>query len=189
MPIDPKDLGRNYESVIRVNSQSGKGGIAYLLERDYGIVMPRRMQVEFSSEVQKITDETETEITSQELFTLFEKTYLTQSENSQAVSYRSHKVTDQMGNQMIEVCMSTAGRESRVTGKGNGPLDATMDALRMPIEILNYEERSMGAGANAKAITIIEMANENGMRKYGVGIDGNIVSASIKAIFSAINRF
>ena len=94
-----------------------------------------------------------------------------------------------MGNQMIEVCMSTAGRESRVTGKGNGPLDATMDALRMPIEILNYEERSMGAGANAKAITIIEMANENGMRKYGVGIDGNIVSASIKAIFSAINRF
>ena len=189
LPIDPQDLGRSYEGVIRVNSQSGKGGIAYLLERDFGIVMPRRMQVEFSSEVQKITDETEAEISSQELFALFEKTYLTQSTHAQAVGYRSHKVTDQMGDQMIEICMSIDGRECCVTGRGNGPLHATMDALRMPVEILSYEERSLGAGANAKAITIIEMSNEHGMRKYGVGIDGNIVSASIKAIFSAVNRF
>jgi 2-isopropylmalate synthase len=188
LPIDPQDLGRSYESVIRVNSQSGKGGIAYLLERDFGIVMPRRLQVEFSGEVQKVTDETEAEITSQQLFKLFEKTYLDQPNQSNSACYHSHRITDQDGIQMIDICLFMNGRQSHVIGKGNGPLEAAMNALRMPIEIMSYEERSIGAGANAKAVAIIELANDKGFTKFGAGIDTNIVSASIKAIFSALNR-
>lgn len=188
LPIDPQDLGRSYESVIRVNSQSGKGGIAYLLERDFGIVMPRRLQVEFSGEVQKVTDETEAEITSQQLFKLFEKTYLDQPNQSNSVCYHSHRITDQDGIQMIDICLFMNGQQSHVIGKGNGPLEAAMNALRVPIEIMSYEERSIGAGANAKAVAIIELANDKGFTKFGAGIDTNIVSASIKAIFSALNR-
>jgi 2-isopropylmalate synthase len=188
LPIDPQDLGRSYESVIRVNSQSGKGGIAYLLERDFGIVMPRRLQIEFSNEVKKVTDETEAEMTSHELFQLFEKTYLNQSDLRNFVGYCSHKITDQDGIQMIEICTTSNGQKSYISGKGNGPIEAAMNALNLPIEILNYEERSIGSGAKAKAVTIIEMSNDKGFTKFGAGIDGNIVSASIKAIFSAVNR-
>jgi 2-isopropylmalate synthase len=188
LPIDPQDLGRTYESVIRVNSQSGKGGIAYLLERDFGIVMPRRLQVEFSSEVQKITDETEAEITSPELFNLFEKTYLNPSDRQDAACYHSHKITDESGIEVVEICMSIHGEKVYAAGKGNGPLEATMNALKMPIEIMSYEERSIGAGSNAKAVTIIELSNDKGFTKFGAGMDTNIVSASIKAIFSALNR-
>jgi 2-isopropylmalate synthase len=188
LPIDPQDLGRSYESVIRVNSQSGKGGIAYLLERDFGIVMPRRLQIEFSNEVKKITDETEAEMTSHELFQLFEKTYLNQSDLRNFVGYCSHKITDQDGIQMIEICTTSNGQKSYISGKGNGPIEAAMNALNLPIEMLNYEERSIGAGAKAKAVTIIEMSNDKGLTKFGAGIDGNIVNASMKAIFSAVNR-
>jgi 2-isopropylmalate synthase len=188
LPIDPQDLGRSYEGVIRVNSQSGKGGIAYLLERDFGIVMPRRLQIEFSNEVKKITDETEAEMTSHELFQLFEKTYLNQSDLQNFVGYCSHKITDQDGIQMIEICTTSNGQKSYISGKGNGPIGAAMNALNLPIEILNYEERSIGSGAKAKAVTIIEMSNDKGFTKFGAGIDGNIVSASMKAIFSAVNR-
>jgi 2-isopropylmalate synthase len=188
LPIDPQDLGRTYESVIRVNSQSGKGGIAYLLERDFGIVMPRRLQVEFSGEVQKVTEETEAEITSQELFHLFEKTYLLPSERQNALHYESHKITDEGHVQMVEICMINNGQTTHVVGRGNGPLEAVMNALKVPMEIVSYEERSIGAGANAKAVTIIEMSDAKGLTRFGAGIDGNIVRASIKAIFSAMNR-
>ncbi len=190
LPIDPQDLGRSYESVIRVNSQSGKGGIAYLLERDFGIVMPRRMQIEFSSEVQKITDATETEITSQELFKLFAKTYLEQPDNHTGIGYQSHTMTEENGVQVVELGLSLDGQTIRAMGKGNGPLEATMQALQtqIPIEILHYEERSIGSGAHAKAVAIIEMSNDQGITKFGAGIDGNIVHASLKAIFSAIYR-
>jgi len=188
LPIDPQDVGRSYESVIRVNSQSGKGGIAYLLERDFGIVMPRRLQVEFSGEVQKVTDQTEAEITSHELFQLFERTYLNQADHERTVRYQSHKITDEVDLQVIQIFMSLQGQQVCVVGKGNGPLEAAMNALKMPVEIMSYEERSIGSGANAKAIAIIEMSNDKGMTKFGAGIDTNILNASIQAMFSAINR-
>jgi 2-isopropylmalate synthase len=187
LPIDPADLGRSYDAVIRVNSQSGKGGVSYLLEQEHGLALPRRLQIEFSNEVKKITDETEAEMTSHELFQLFEKTYLNQSDLRNFVGYCSHKITDQDGIQMIEICTTSNGQKSYISGKGNGPIEAAMNALNLPIEMLNYEERSIGAGAKAKAVTIIEMSNDKGLTKFGAGIDGNIVNASMKAIFSAVN--
>lgn len=190
LPIDPKDLGRNYASVIRVNSQSGKGGIAYLLERDYGIVMPRRLQVEFSSEVQKIVDQTETEMTSQDLFALFEKTYFSHLTDTHAkLQYLAHKVQPDRQAQSVEISVVNQGKTQIYKGRGNGPIEATIHALGLPIEVLSYEERSMGTGANAQAIAIIELMHEGQHTKFGAGIDANIVNASIKAIFSAINRF
>jgi 2-isopropylmalate synthase len=190
LPIDPKDLGRTYESVIRVNSQSGKGGIAYLLERDFGIVIPRKLQIEFSGEVQRITDSSESEITSNELYQLFEKTYLHKAINtSSTITYKHHKLGEAYGEQLIELVVFINGTETTLIGKGNGPIEATVDALSLPVEIIGYEERAIGSGAEAKAIAIIEMSKSNdGYSKFGAGLDTNIVSASIKAIISAINR-
>lgn len=190
LPVDPKDLGRTYESVIRVNSQSGKGGIAYLLERDYGIVIPRKLQIEFSGEVQRITDSSESEITSNELYQLFEKTYLHKAtDTSSAITYKSHKLGEADGEQLIELVVLTNGIELTLVGQGNGPIEAAVEALSLPIEIVGYEERAIGSGAEAKAIAIIEISkSDDGYSKFGAGLDANIVSASIKAIISAINR-
>ncbi len=191
LPIDPKDLGRTYEGVIRVNSQSGKGGIAYLLERDYGIVIPRKLQVEFSAEVQRITDSSESEITSAELYQLFEKTYFFKAADpSAAIAYQSHKTgeSDTDGQQWIELFVSMNSATSKLVGKGSGPIEAAVDALSLPIEIVGYEERAIGSGANAQAIAIVEISHKDGYTKFGAGLDANIVSASIKAIVSAVNR-
>lgn len=188
LPIDPQDLGRTYESIIRVNSQSGKGGIAYLLERDFGIVMPRRLQVEFSAEVQKVTDTTEAEVSSKELFALFENTYLLPPVQDDVWVYHTHQITEQNNNQVVTVTLQRGSKEMNITGIGNGPLEAVMNAFNLPIEIIHFEERSIGTGAQAKAIAVIEMINEQGFSRHGAGIDGNITKASIKALFSAFNR-
>ena len=189
LPIDPADLGRNYDSVIRVNSQSGKGGIGYLLESNYGVVLPRRMLVEFSSVVQKITDQSETEITAKELYQVFQSTYIDIIQAGHAFEYQSHHLTDNGLTQDIVLTLKIEGLPQVFKGTGNGPIEATLDALNLPMAILSYEERSIGSGADAKAIAVIETAQEGAPgSKFGAGIDANIVSASIKAIVSAINR-
>jgi 2-isopropylmalate synthase len=186
LPIDPADLGRAYEGIIRINSQSGKGGISYLLERDHGVVMPRRMQVEFSAIVQAQADAAETEMSAASLWSLFEATYLAFDDS---FAYRGHHLFESGAEQGIEIEVSVGGVLRRLRGTGNGPIAAAIDALALPIRVDTYEERSLGQGADATAIAIIEIAREGvpGTR-FGVGRHRNIVTASVLAILSAVRR-
>jgi 2-isopropylmalate synthase len=186
LPIDPADLGRTYDSVIRINSQSGKGGIAYLLERDHGVVMPRRMQVEFSALVQSQADASETEMTSQQLWTLFEATYLG---SDASIVYHGHKLFESGGQQGIELDITLAGKRRHLRGVGNGPIAATVNALGLPIRIDNYEERALGHGADASALAIVEAAREGiPGNRFGAGRHANIVTASVLAVLCAARR-
>jgi 2-isopropylmalate synthase len=186
IPVDPADLGRTYDSIVRVNSQSGKGGIAYLLERDYGVVMPRRMQVEFSAIVQRAMDSAETEMTSQELWKLFDQTYLT---IDLEVAYHAHHLFEEGDRQGIELEMTVAGERRKLRGIGSGPIAATVNALALPIRIDNYEERALRSGADASALAIVEAARDGiaGIR-YGAGRHANIATASVLAVLSAARR-
>jgi len=188
LPIDPADLGRTYDSVIRVNSQSGKGGIAFLLERERGVVMPRRMQVEFSAVVQRQTDASETEINGEDIWALFRQTYLRgSSAGSDAIQYHGHTL-DGSG-QGIELDLSIQGVRQRLSGQGNGPIAATVDALGLPMRVDSYEERATGSGADAQALAIVEAALEGVAGSgFGVGMSHNIVTASIQAVISVANR-
>lgn len=186
IPVDPADLGRTYDSIVRVNSQSGKGGIAYLLERDYGVVMPRRMQVEFSALVQKHMDSAEGEMSSQQLWALFETTYLNIDLD---VAYHAHHLFEEGDKQGIELEMTVAGERRKLRGIGSGPIAATVNALALPIRIDNYEERALRAGADASALAIVEAARDGvtGIR-YGAGRHANITTASVLAVLSAARR-
>ena len=186
IPVDPADLGRTYDSIVRVNSQSGKGGIAYLLERDYGVVMPRRMQVEFSALVQRHMDAAEGEMTSQQLWALFESTYLAIDFD---MAYHAHHLFEEGDKQGIELEMTVAGTRRRLRGIGSGPIAATVNALALPIRIDNYEERALRAGADASALAIVEAARDGvaGIR-YGAGRHNNIATASVLAVLSAARR-
>jgi len=191
LPIDPHDLGRTYDSIVRVNSQSGKGGIAFLLQRDRGVVMPRRMQVEFGAIVQKHADASETELGSDELWALFSRTYLAPTAEGGSLVYRGHRLFDAEAGQGIELEVADGtGRVRRLRGTGNGPIAATVDALGVPLRIDGYEERSLGAGADAQAFAVVEAALPGvpGTR-YGAGRHANIVVASILAVLSAAARF
>ena len=186
IPVDPADLGRTYDSIVRVNSQSGKGGIAYLLERDYGVVMPRRMQVEFSAIVQRAMDSAETEMTSQQLWSLFEQTYLA---TDFEVTYHAHHLFEEGDRQGIELEVTVDGNRRKLRGVGSGPIAATVSALALPIRIDNYEERALRSGADASALAIVEAACDGvpGVR-YGVGRHANIATASVLAVLSAARR-
>ena len=189
LPIDPADLGRSYDSVIRINSQSGKGGVAYLLEAEYGIVMPRRLQVEFSGEVQRYTDEHGGEMEAADIWKLFSQTYL---DTSAPIGYVEHHLFEDGKAQGIRLTVEMDGEERTLTGEGNGPIDAAVHALRslgITLQVRSYEERSMGKGGDAKACAFMEVTQNGGDREcYGVGMDANIVTASIKAMMSGINR-
>ncbi|GAB1577766.1 2-isopropylmalate synthase [Bordetella petrii] len=189
LPIDPKDLGRTYDSIVRVNSQSGKGGIAYLLQRDHGIVMPRRMQVEFSAIVQKLADASEAELSSAAIWDLFQRTYLAPAAG--AYAYRGHRLSDAPQGQRIELELAAPdGAVRRLQGVGNGPIDATVAALGLPLRIDSYEERSLATGADAAALAVVEAAwpGVAGSR-FGAGLHANIVTASVQAVLNAAARF
>ena len=187
LPIDPADLGRTYDSVIRVNSQSGKGGIAFLLEREHGVVMPRRMQVEFSAVVQRQTDQSETEATADELWRLFQSTYARAQGQDAEVQYVAHKLDD--SGQGIELEVIIDGVRQHLRGHGNGPIAATVDALGLPIRLDTYEERATGHGADAQALAIIEAALEGVPGStFGIGLSHNILTASVLAAISVANR-
>ena len=186
LPLDPADLGRTYESVIRVNSQSGKGGISFLLERHHGLVMPRRLQVEFSSIVQRHTDEYGTEVNADDLWKLFSEEYL--SENAR-IRMLSHHMVGNDGGHQIDLTVSIDGVSHVLHGRGNGPIDAAVQALGLPVRVDSYEERSIDSGADARAVAFIE-ATSDGVTgaRFGVGIDRSIVMASLRALISAANR-
>ena len=197
LPIDPADVGRNYDSVIRVNSQSGKGGVAYLLETEYGIVMPRRLQVEFSREVQQVTDATGGEMSASAIWTLFRATYL---DRAAPLHYVEHHLFEHGDIQGIRLVVEADGRRQTLLGEGNGPIDAAVHALRtlgVDVQVRSFEERSISAsedGGNARACAFLELravnerAGGHGGDLYGVGIDTNIVTASMRALVSGVNR-
>jgi len=188
LPIDPADLGRTYDSIIRVNSQSGKGGVAYLMEAQYGLVMPRRLQIEFSGAVQSVTDRTGNEMSAADIWGLFEREYLNGSEPFQ---YVSHQLKDNNGRQGIELTVRVFGKETIFAGEGNGPIDALLNALDAPVRLQNYEERALGQGGDARAITFVELEPTFGSHVgnlFGVGIHSNIVTASMLALIGGINR-
>ncbi|POA47483.1 2-isopropylmalate synthase [Pseudomonas sp. MPR-ANC1] len=188
LPIDPADIGRSYEAVIRVNSQSGKGGIAYLLEQEYGISLPRRMQIEFSQVVQRETDRLGLEMTAKQIHSLLISEYL-QANTPYALV--SHRLQEENGNSNVEVEVASKGQgETNLhwRGKGNGALEALVAGLPIPVEIMDYNEHAIGAGTNAKAAAYIELRVNGERAVHGVGIDENITTASFKALFSALNR-
>ncbi|MCB1942873.1 MAG: 2-isopropylmalate synthase [Candidatus Accumulibacter sp.] len=202
LPIDPADVGRSYDSVIRVNSQSGKGGIAYLMENEYGVVMPRRLQVEFSNVVQQHVDQHGGEMSAAALWRLFSATYL---ETATPVRYREHHLFehgDGATGQGIRLGVDIDGVAHLLTGMGNGPIDATVNAFQsvgIDVQVRSYEERAMSPsaeGGNARACAFIEVATatpasgEGGVVRefYGAGVDANIVTASIQAVINGINR-
>jgi 2-isopropylmalate synthase len=192
LPVDPKDVGRNYDSVIRVNSQSGKGGVAYLLETEYGVVMPRRLQVEFSGVVQKHADSQGGEVSAAEIWQLFSATYF---DTTEPVRYREHHLFERGAAQGIRLSVEIQGESHLLVGEGNGPIDAAVHALQnagFDVQVRSYEERSMSAssvGGDASACAFMEIADSRGgFDCYGVGMDSNIVTASIKALVSGINR-
>ena len=186
MPIDPNDLGRTYDSVIRVNSQSGKGGIAYLLEQSYGVVLPRRLQVDFSSAVQRFTDTSGQEVTSSQIWELFQQEYV---RNTAPVHYVGHSLSEQDGRERIKLTVEINGTRRVLHGEGNGPLDALMHAMDVPVRIQHYEERALTQGADARAVAVAEMAGADLTGSaFGVGIDANLVTASIRAVISGVNR-
>ncbi|HYS64830.1 MAG TPA: 2-isopropylmalate synthase [Paraburkholderia sp.] len=186
MPIDPSDLGRTYDSVIRVNSQSGKGGIAYLLEQGYGVVLPRRLQVDFSSAVQRFSDDSGQEVTPSQIWSLFQREYV---ESHAPVRYVGHSLSEQGDGARIKLTVDVNGKRRVLNGEGNGPLDALMHAMGVPVRIQHYEERALTQGADARAIAIAEMAgNDIAGSAFGVGIDANLVTASIRAVISGVNR-
>jgi 2-isopropylmalate synthase len=186
LPIDPADIGRSYESVIRVNSQSGKGGMAFLLERDYGLVMPRRAQIEFSRAVQEVTDTTGKELSAAEIWEIFDATYL---RDHGPYAYVSHSLTSAGSGCSLSAVLRVDGTPQTVKGAGNGPIDAFVHALGTDLQVLSFEERSLGSGSDAKAVAFMEaQIPGSGEALFGIGIHADIVTASLRAVVSAANR-
>jgi 2-isopropylmalate synthase len=192
LPIDPADVGRTYDEVIRVNSQSGKGGIAYLLERDYGLSLPRLLQIEFSQVVQKITDATGKELRSEEIHAAFDREYL---QAISPVTYRDHRAEHNVADGRVEhltARLKLDGHAQRISGEGNGPVDAFVRALReaygYDIHVLNYHEHGIGAGEDAAAVSYVQLRVGADRALYGVGTNSNIVTATLLAVVSAVNR-
>lgn len=186
LPIDPADLGRSYDAVIRVNSQSGKGGMAYLLEQVHGLYLPRRLQIEFSRAVQVMTDDTGLEASADDLYGLFQREYLAREA---PLRYVSHQLaSDSTGATVITVQMERDGQPCSVRGRGNGPIDAFIDALDLPVRVMDYHEHAMTAGADARAACYVEIRVGDSPTGFGAGIDANLVTASLRAVLSGVNR-
>ncbi|MFD7313114.1 2-isopropylmalate synthase [Streptomyces sp. NPDC059883] len=192
LPIDPKDVGRSYEAVIRVNSQSGKGGIAYVLKNDHKLDLPRRMQIEFSRIIQAKTDAEGGEVTPGQIWSVFQDEYLPNPENAWGrVQLRSGQTTtDTDGKDTLTVQAVVDGTETVLTGTGNGPISAFFEALAavgVDARLLDYQEHTLSEGASAQAASYIECAID-GKVLWGIGIDANTTRASLKAVISAVNR-
>jgi len=192
LPVDPKDLGRNYEAIIRVNSQSGKGGVAYILHSDHHLDLPRNLQVEFSRVVQDVTDRTGREISAEDIWDLFQKEYLLRNTPFEFIEHWSVPDTHATELRRLTASIRHNGEERTVNGKGNGPIAAYLDALARDcgttVRVVDYHEHAIGHGADATAVAYVEVEGDNGESLFGVGMNPNITIASLKAVTSAINR-
>ncbi len=192
LPIDPQDVGRSYEAIIRINSQSGKGGIAYVLQADYGLNLPRNLQVEFSQDIQAITDAEGKEVPAARIHERFQQVYVEQpGARLKFVDHHTFPDTTQKGRRILEAVIADGGREITIIGTGTGPVDGFVDALSrhlgIEMSVLDYSEHSLQRGSNAAAVSYMEIEHSGG-RLFGVGINTNIVAASLEAVVSAANR-
>ncbi|MEG3765865.1 2-isopropylmalate synthase [Alteromonas sp. 14N.309.X.WAT.G.H12] len=188
LPVDPADVGRNYDAVVRVNSQSGKGGVSFLLNRETGLQLPRKLQIEFSRIVQQHNDTTGKEMNASDIVALFEQTYLTAP---QGIEYGvSQLQTSDDKQQHIAIDVIIDGEPVTLSGVGNGPIDAAANAISKlvgeTVEIINYHEHSLGEGAGVSAVCYLEMKTATQGTRFGVAKDSNIMTAALKAMFSGI---
>ena len=192
LPIDPADVGRTYDAVIRVNSQSGKGGVAYLLERDYGLSLPRLLQIEFSQVIQRVADATGKELSAPEIRALFDREYASVDMPLRYVDHRAQHNADDGRVEHLAARLMVGEREWALSGAGNGPVDAFVHALRgaggMDIHVQNYHEHAVGAGEDATAVAYVQLRIGAERTVYGVGLDPIIVTATLKAVVNAVNR-
>ena len=193
LPIDPKDVGRSYEAVIRINSQSGKGGVAYLLEKDHGLSMPRRLQIEFSQVIQKITDETGKEISASDIWETFQETYFSENGRFKFLEHHINSRANKEGLQEdeIEIKINDGNISKTIKGLGNGPIDAMIDALsadlNLEIKIADYHQHAISSGSDAKAVAYSEISYKD-QSVWGVGIHQNTVIAGLEAVINGLNR-
>jgi 2-isopropylmalate synthase len=190
LPIDPADLGRSYDAVIRVNSQSGKGGVSYLLEQEHGLVLPRRLQIEFSRAIQRVTDETGREVTAANVYDIFKQEYLDQQQPWKLIR---HRITGdpsavEAKHFSIEAEVEVNGERRTITGEGNGAISAFVAALGLPARVMDYHEHAIGAGSDTRAACYVELRLSDSATGFGVGVDRDIVTASFQALLSAVNR-
>ena len=193
LPIDPADLGRSYEAVIRVNSQSGKGGVAFIMQEDHGFELPRRLQIDFSKVIQKITDNSGEEIDSEQLYQAFHGEYLNSTAPLTFIEHTTEPESHSEGGmRSISAKISFSGREQTLHGEGNGPIDAYVDAIQTLIDgdfnVIDYHQHAINAGADARSACYVEIRCADGEALYGVGLDTNIVVASLRAVSSGVNR-
>tara|TARA_B100001057_G_scaffold454636_1_gene500582 strand:+ start:9705 stop:11363 length:1659 start_codon:yes stop_codon:yes gene_type:complete len=188
LPIDPADLGRNYEAVVRINSQSGKGGVAFLLEKDHGISLPRRLQISLSQKIQKLADESGKEISSTQIWEIFEENYLTPKNN---FSYVEHESSSKEDIHSLTLKMNMRDSIKTISGTGNGPIDSFINGLSsdvgMPIKVADYHQTAISSGSDAKAAAYIEL-EKDGETFWGVGIHPNTTRASFDAIIVGLSK-
>ena len=188
LPIDPKHVGRSYEAVIRVNSQSGKGGVAYIMKNEHGMDLPRRLQIEFSRCIKVITEDSGTEISAEEMWDAFAAEYLPAVTGTRLAGYVTSATADGV---VLSADLAVGGATLSVSGRGNGPISALVHALRqdlgIDVEVLDYAEHALGAGEEATALAYVEVRSSGEVR-WGVGMDPNITTASMKAVLSALER-
>ena len=193
LPIDPADLGRSYEAVVRINSQSGKGGIAFILEKDHGVSLPRRLQINLSEKVQKVADETGKEVMSRDIWKVFEKNYIGVTGHLKLINYALSSSEDSSGNtsDQVEITLKDKNMEVKLTGIGGGPIEAFISAVNdhflKSISVSDYHQHSVTSGSDAKAAAFIELTLA-GKNEWGAGIDGNTIKASFQAIISGLNK-
>jgi 2-isopropylmalate synthase len=194
LPIDPKDVGQSYGAIIRINSQSGKGGVAYLMEKDWGILIPKEMQRDFSKTVQRRTEKERAELSSKELRACFEETYLRRREPYALISCSIRTEKGRKKRTAVSAVVRCVSNKSTVliTGSGNGPLNAFVNGVRehlkMPLDVVMYHEHALSRGAKARAMAYAGIQRKDRKTSFGVGIDPNISMAPIRAVLSAINR-
>jgi 2-isopropylmalate synthase len=191
LPIDPHHVGRSYEAVIRVNSQSGKGGVAYIMKFEHGLDLPRRLQIEFSSVIQRLTEQSGTEITADQIWSAFQSTYLATDRAVMLIGHPLITTAPDTGETTVETNVRLPGGERWIKGHGNGPIAAFVDALKrdgLAVELTDYAEHALGEGADARAVAYVETKTPEGRTRWGVGVDANIVTASLRAVVSAVNR-
>ena len=193
LPIDPKDVGRSYEAVIRINSQSGKGGVAYLLEKDHGLSMPRRLQIEFSQVIQKITDETGKEISASDIWETFQGTYFNENGTFKFLEHHINSRANKEGLQEdeIEIKIKKGNETKTIKGSGNGPIDAMIDALsanlELDVKIADYHQHAISSGSDAKAVAYSEISYKQ-QSVWGIGIHQNTVIAGLESVINGLNR-